>query len=163
MTTKSEIYDINHDTNKVLLDKISGLERQISQINVDHYSRRDNRQSNSERIRSRSRSNGRFNPNGKLCYYHYRFRKKMPTRKVIILNLDLGLRRDFQWPFIIANAKRGISGADFLSEYNILVDINKRKLIDGLTNLEIICEAISTFEGSITTVKANSTFNCAIS
>ncbi|UYV67984.1 hypothetical protein LAZ67_5002702 [Cordylochernes scorpioides] len=81
------------------------------------------------------------------------------TFGVKILNLDLGLRRDFQWPFIIANVKRGILGAEFLFKYNFLVDINKRKLIDGLTNLEIICEAISTFEGSITTVKANSTFN----
>ncbi|UYV79912.1 hypothetical protein LAZ67_18001028, partial [Cordylochernes scorpioides] len=49
---------------------------------------------------------------------------------------------DFQWPLIIANVKRGILGADFLFKYNHLVDINKRKLIDGLTNLEIICEAI---------------------
>ncbi|UYV84673.1 hypothetical protein LAZ67_X003059 [Cordylochernes scorpioides] len=195
MTTKSEIYDINHDTNKVLLDKISELERQISQINVDHYSRRDNLQPNSARTRSRSRSNRRFNPNVKLCYYHYRYGKKclpgkfdtgadvsiipataqfkqegdyklyaangseIKTFGVKILNLDLGFRRDFQWPFIMANVKRGILGADFLFEYNPLVDINKRKLIDGLTNLEVICEVISTFEGSITTVKANTTFN----
>ncbi|UYV80161.1 hypothetical protein LAZ67_18001853 [Cordylochernes scorpioides] len=65
---------------------------------------------------------------------------------VKILNLDLGLRRDFQWLFMIANVKRGILGDDFLFKYNLLVDINKRKLIDGHTNLEIICEAISTFE-----------------
>ncbi|UYV75001.1 hypothetical protein LAZ67_12002062 [Cordylochernes scorpioides] len=84
---------------------------------------------------------------------------EIKTFGVKILNLDLGLRRDFQWPFIIDNVKRGILGADFLFKYNLLVDINKRKLIDGLTYLEIICEAISTFEGSITTVKANSTFN----
>ncbi|UYV76682.1 hypothetical protein LAZ67_14001733 [Cordylochernes scorpioides] len=83
MTTKSDIYDINHDTNKVILDKISELERQISQINVDHYSRGDNRQSNSARTRSRSRSNRRFNPNGKLCYYHYRFGKKCLPGKCV--------------------------------------------------------------------------------
>ncbi|UYV80163.1 hypothetical protein LAZ67_18001859 [Cordylochernes scorpioides] len=206
LTTKSEIYDINHDTNKVLLDKISEIERHISQINVEHYSRRDTRQSNSARTRSRSRSNRRFNPNGKLCYYNYRFGKKCLPGKCVqpcgweyrntinrtpqvdqtensnlhhcsiqtktyyklyaangseiktfgikILNLYLGLRRDFQWPIIIANVKRGILGADFLFKYNILVDINKSKLIDGLNNLEIICGAISTFEGSITTVKA---------
>ncbi|GBN06881.1 hypothetical protein AVEN_33978-1 [Araneus ventricosus] len=55
-----------------------------------------------------------------------------------MLNLDLGLRRDFQFPFIIADVTKGILGADFLHKYNLLVDINKKKLIDGITDLFVL-------------------------
>ncbi|UYV84625.1 hypothetical protein LAZ67_X002882 [Cordylochernes scorpioides] len=180
MTTKSEIYDINHDTNKVLLDKISELERQISQINLAVEAATNSTAGYIEPCRkyrlfvfdkisklkflvdtgadvSIIPATAQFKQESDYKLYAANG-SKIKTFGVKILNLDLGLRRDFQWPFIIANVKRGILGADFLFKYNLLVDINKRKLIDGLTNLEIICEAISTFEGSIT-VKANSTFN----
>ncbi|GFT45650.1 peptidase A2 domain-containing protein [Trichonephila clavipes] len=39
---------------------------------------------------------------------------EIPTYGLKILTLDLGLRRPFQWPFIISKVKRGIIGADFL-------------------------------------------------
>ncbi|GFT12182.1 RNA-directed DNA polymerase from mobile element jockey [Trichonephila clavipes] len=45
-----------------------------------------------------------------------------------ILTLDLGLRRPFQWPFIIAKVKRGIIGADFLQKFQLLIDLHSRKL-----------------------------------
>ncbi|GFV39695.1 transposon Ty3-G Gag-Pol polyprotein [Trichonephila clavipes] len=54
-----------------------------------------------------------------------------------ILTLDPGLRRPFQLPFIIAKVKRGIIGADFLQEFQLLIDLHNRKLIDGVTNLSI--------------------------
>ncbi|UYV84003.1 hypothetical protein LAZ67_X000860 [Cordylochernes scorpioides] len=181
MTTKSEIYYINHDTNKVLLDKISELERQISHINPAVEAATNSTAGYNEPCRkyrlfvfdkisklkflvdtgadvSIIPATAQFKQESDYKLYAANG-SEIKTFGVKILNLDLGLRRDFQWPFIIAKVKRGILGADFLFKYNILVDINKRKLIDGLTNLEIICEAISTFEGSITTVKANSTFD----
>ncbi|MGR0227437.1 hypothetical protein, partial [Klebsiella pneumoniae] len=39
---------------------------------------------------------------------------EIPTFGVHVLNINLGLRRDFRWPFIIAKVNRGILGADFL-------------------------------------------------
>nr|XP_012136803.1 PREDICTED: uncharacterized protein K02A2.6-like [Megachile rotundata] len=52
-----------------------------------------------------------------------------------LLRLDLGLRRCFQWPFVIADVQRPIIGADFLGHFNLLVDIRHRKLVDGNTSL----------------------------
>ncbi|GBN97182.1 Transposon Ty3-I Gag-Pol polyprotein [Araneus ventricosus] len=63
---------------------------------------------------------------------------EISTYSIKMLNLDLGLRRDFQIPFIIADVTKGILGADFLHKYNLLVDINKKKLIDGITNLFVL-------------------------
>ncbi|GBL79713.1 Transposon Ty3-I Gag-Pol polyprotein [Araneus ventricosus] len=63
---------------------------------------------------------------------------EISTYGIKMLNLDLGLRRHFQFPFIIADVTKGILGADFLHKYNLLVDINKKKLIDGITNLFVL-------------------------
>ncbi|GFV24338.1 peptidase A2 domain-containing protein [Trichonephila clavipes] len=53
---------------------------------------------------------------------------EIPTYGLKILTLDLGLRRPFQWPFIIAKVKRGIIGADFLQKFQLLIDLHNRKL-----------------------------------
>lgn len=57
------------------------------------------------------------------------------TGGVKILSLDFGLRRQFRWPFIVADVRKGILGADFLNNFHLLVDINKRRLVDGITKL----------------------------
>ncbi|GFW12970.1 transposon Ty3-G Gag-Pol polyprotein [Trichonephila clavipes] len=58
-----------------------------------------------------------------------------------------GLRRPFQWPFIIAKVERGIIGADFLQKFQLLIDLHNRKLIDGVTNLSI--------KGEVATIQEN--------
>lgn len=55
------------------------------------------------------------------------------------ITLNLGLHRDFKWKFIIADVTQPIIGADFLSYYDLLVNIRQRKLIDNLTNINKIC------------------------
>jgi hypothetical protein len=50
-------------------------------------------------------------------------------------SLDLGLRRDFTWRFIIADVTKPILGVDFLSHFNLLVDTRQRRLVDGITSL----------------------------
>ena len=50
-----------------------------------------------------------------------------------LLTLNIGLRRTFQWVFIIAAVKNPIIGADFLRHYSLLVDVAHNRLIDGLT------------------------------
>lgn len=52
-----------------------------------------------------------------------------------LLTLTLGLRRNFPWIFTIADTKHPILGADFLTHYNLLVDVKQQKLIDGTTKL----------------------------
>ncbi|GFR15124.1 retrovirus-related Pol polyprotein from transposon opus [Trichonephila clavata] len=51
------------------------------------------------------------------------------------LTLDLNLRRNFTWSFIIANVNQPIIGLGFLKHYNLLVDVKSGCLIDGITIL----------------------------
>lgn len=53
----------------------------------------------------------------------------------IELNLNLGLRRNFPWRFIVANVTKAIIGVDFLSTYNLIVDCRNHRLIDNTTSL----------------------------
>ncbi|XP_039313513.1 uncharacterized protein LOC120359581 [Solenopsis invicta] len=54
-----------------------------------------------------------------------------------LLQLDFGLRRSFQWPFYLAEVSKPILGTDFLSHFNLLVNLRRRTLIDGNTSLKI--------------------------
>ena len=51
------------------------------------------------------------------------------------LNLNLGLRRDLFWRFVVADVSKPIVGVDFLDCYNLLVDVRNRRLLDGTTHL----------------------------
>lgn len=55
------------------------------------------------------------------------------------LSLNIGLRRAFQWTFIIADVQQPILGADFLKQHNLLVDVKHNRLIDQLTNMGSAC------------------------
>ncbi|GFT14899.1 peptidase A2 domain-containing protein [Trichonephila clavipes] len=179
-----------------LLSKLVSLEEQLASLKLQRKVRSSSPQHH-QRSRSRSKSRRRYNPQGRYCFYHFRFGKKclpgkcvqpcsfnerkripavdaaaspaadilgrkfrlfvkdretgcqflvdsgadvsilpwtktkgecqasqyklyaasgteIPTYGLKILTLDLGLRRPFQWPFIIAKVERGIIGADFL-------------------------------------------------
>lgn len=50
--------------------------------------------------------------------------------------LGLGLRR-FTWVFIVAQVKQLILGADFISTFSLLVDTDRRKLIDQNRRLQV--------------------------
>jgi hypothetical protein len=52
---------------------------------------------------------------------------RIATYGFVTLNLDFGLRRVFVWNFVIADVDRPIIGADFLSFYGLIVDINTRR------------------------------------
>ncbi|GBM65144.1 hypothetical protein AVEN_185784-1 [Araneus ventricosus] len=43
-----------------------------------------------------------------------------------ILTLDLGLRRSFQFPFVIAKVDRAILGADFLTKFQLIIDMHNK-------------------------------------
>ena len=49
------------------------------------------------------------------------------TYGTLSLTLNLGLRRTFQWVFIIADVQKPIIGADFLCHFGLLVNIKQRQ------------------------------------
>lgn len=49
--------------------------------------------------------------------------------------LNLGLRRDFPWQFVVADVSRPILGADFLAHYGLIPDLQQGRLIDSKTKL----------------------------
>ncbi|GFV46914.1 retrovirus-related Pol polyprotein from transposon opus [Trichonephila clavipes] len=55
------------------------------------------------------------------------------------MSLDLGLRRNFVFPFFICNVSDAIIGADFLHYFNIKPDLRNRTLFDVSTKLNCHC------------------------
>lgn len=51
------------------------------------------------------------------------------------LQLNFGLRREFYWQFVVADVTKPIIGVDFLSHYNLVVDIRNKRLLDRTTTL----------------------------
>ena len=51
--------------------------------------------------------------------------------------VDVGLKREYPWTFIVADVQQPIIGADFLINYNLLVDLRSRCLRDIRTGLAI--------------------------
>ena len=51
--------------------------------------------------------------------------------------VDVGLKREYPWTFIVADVHQPIIGADFLIHYNLLVDLRSRCLRDMRTGLAI--------------------------
>lgn len=74
------------------------------------------------------------------------------TYGYIQLNLNLGLRRNFPWRFVVANVTKPIIGVDFLSFYQLIVDIRNQKLIDSLTNVSTVTR-VATSSTLVSSVK----------
>ena len=66
--------------------------------------------------------------------------------------VDVGLKRDYAWTFIVANVKQTIMGADFLIHYSLLVDLKSRCLRDMRTGLAIPATLSSITPLSLNTV-----------
>ena len=60
--------------------------------------------------------------------------------------MNIGLRRTFQWVFVIADVKNPIIGADFLRHCSLLVDIDCNRLVDNITQLWV--QGVSVQEAS---------------
>lgn len=60
------------------------------------------------------------------------------------LQLNLGLRRNYNWTFIIADVKMSILGADFLKYHRLLVDLHSKRLVDSMTEMSVNTMAIHT-------------------
>ena len=70
------------------------------------------------------------------------------------LTLNLALRRQLKWTFIIADVQTAILGADFLAHFGLLVDVNGRRLVDPLTALAVEGEFCSTSVHTVSTSRS---------
>lgn len=77
----------------------------------------------------------------------------IPTYGWINLNLNLGLRRDFTWRFVVADVSKPIIGIDFLIFYNLMVDCRGQRLVDCLTTLSVSAPRQKAVE-QVTSVKS---------
>ena len=59
------------------------------------------------------------------------------------LTVDFNLRRTFRWVFLVASVDRPLIGADFLSHFNLLVDLRNKRLIYQTTELKVKGTSIS--------------------
>nr|VZI11626.1 unnamed protein product [Spirometra erinaceieuropaei] len=53
------------------------------------------------------------------------------------LTLNISLCRSFTWIFVIADVPHAIFGSDFLSEFDLLVDCRRARLLDRITGLSV--------------------------
>ena len=60
---------------------------------------------------------------------------KIPTYGEKLLDVNLGMRRKFVWPFIIADVKYPILGADFLSNFNLSISLYNKSVLDENTGI----------------------------
>lgn len=75
------------------------------------------------------------------------------------LKLDFGLRRKFQWTFSVAKVSRPIIGADFLNFYNLLVDLRRKRLVDGETSLEAATTTTIDSAPTLSTIRRGDEFH----
>lgn len=61
---------------------------------------------------------------------------QIKTFGTVILSVNLGLRRNFKWSFVIADVTRAIIGSDFLTHFHILPDLKNKQLVDGRTQIK---------------------------
>lgn len=83
---------------------------------------------------------------------------EIKTFGVLTLELNLGLRRSFKWPFIICDVVNPIIGADFLKTHRLLVDLHNRKLVDSVTHLCTVGTIISNNEPTIKSIQETHPF-----
>lgn len=83
---------------------------------------------------------------------------EIPTFGTKLFTIDIGLRRKFSWPFILAPVSQAILGADFLQKFGILVDIQGSRLIDKMTTASINGKVSFGPPSGITTVSVETDF-----
>ena len=72
-----------------------------------------------------------------------------------LIKLNLNLRRNFNWPFIIADTTNAIIGADFLQIFHLVPDLTTKKLIDMTTNLSVKCYSAPGTSIGLSTIDKN--------
>jgi hypothetical protein len=76
----------------------------------------------------------------------------IPTYGWLSLSLNLGLRRDFTWRFVVADVTQPLIGVDFLSHFGLLVDCRNNRLLDGVTSLSAPAQPANSLIHSVKTI-----------
>ncbi|XP_063635184.1 uncharacterized protein LOC134805925 [Cydia splendana] len=74
------------------------------------------------------------------------------------ITLNLGLRRDYRWTFIVAAIKTSILGADFLRHYKLLPDLDQKKLIDKTTKLQVNALTVRSTQETVYLISSNQAY-----
>lgn len=53
------------------------------------------------------------------------------------IKIDVGLRREFLWSFVVAGVTSPIIGSDFIKHYDLLIDLRRNRLVDNITGLVV--------------------------
>jgi hypothetical protein len=81
----------------------------------------------------------------------------IPTYGWFSQSLNLGLRREFTWPFVVADVQLPIIGVDLLSYYGPLVDCRNNRLLNGLTSLSTPGNTAPSSVPSVKTIATDTT------
>ena len=73
----------------------------------------------------------------------------METYGLKMVQVDLGLRRDFKWIFVVAEVEAPILGADFLKHFDLVADLKRDLLMDLSTGCSTKGLAKSTAQPSM--------------
>ena len=93
-----------------------------------------------------------------LCHLYAANGSKIPVYKKLTQKLSLHLRRSFEWTFYVAAISQPILGADFLTHFDLLVDIKNRKIHDSLTKLSTVAQIQLTTSMSLSVVNEETKF-----
>jgi predicted aspartyl protease len=83
----------------------------------------------------------------------------IPTYGWISVSLNLGLRRDFTWRFVVADVQTTIIGIDLLSHFGLLVDCRNNRLRDGVTSMSAPAQPARTSVPSIKVISGSTPAN----
>ena len=78
-----------------------------------------------------------------------------PTYGLHTLTLNLGLRRDFTWRFVVADVQLPIIGVELLANFGLLVGCRNNSILDGVTSLSTPAQTASTPFPSIKTIRSS--------
>uniref|UniRef100_A0A5S6QD83 RNA-directed DNA polymerase n=1 Tax=Trichuris muris TaxID=70415 RepID=A0A5S6QD83_TRIMR len=80
----------------------------------------------------------------------------------VALRINLGLRRDLLWRFVVADVALPIIGSDFLAHHDLLIDCRSKKIIDGRTGLSVSCRAADVGQPSVKALDTSTPYHAIL-
>lgn len=74
------------------------------------------------------------------------------------INVNLELRINFSWDFIIADMHNAILEADFLRNFNLLVDLKNKQILDSITQLRVPRQVAAVMLSTLSTINSNNRY-----
>jgi hypothetical protein len=79
------------------------------------------------------------------------------------ISLNLGLRRELTWRFVVADVTQPLIGANFLSNFGLLVDCKNNRLLDTVTSLSALAQGASSQTPSLKVINGGSSVDTLLS